>query len=121
MPEQSNDAVERQGWICPQCGNVYAPHVDGCHACNGGMDKSLEEELEDVRDFVRETEQESGDKAVPHIMPPSEIGPGIPILTPCRPCPGSRMDPTVKLFNPRPENTDIDYSALEGIDAESDN
>ncbi len=122
MPEQNEKEVERQGWVCPQCGNVYAPHVDGCHACNGEADKSLEEKLEDVRNFVRETEQESGEQAGPQVMTPSETGPkGMPICAPCRPCPGSRMDPPVKLFNQPPENTEIDYNALEGIDAESDN
>ena len=25
----------QQGWVCPQCGSVWAPHVDGCKVCNG--------------------------------------------------------------------------------------
>lgn len=24
----------QQGWVCPKCGSVWAPHVDGCHKCN---------------------------------------------------------------------------------------
>lgn len=24
----------QQGWICPKCGSVWAPHVDGCQKCN---------------------------------------------------------------------------------------
>lgn len=26
----------RRGWMCPKCGNVYAPWVAGCRKCNGG-------------------------------------------------------------------------------------
>jgi hypothetical protein len=26
-----------QGWECPKCGKVYAPHVDECKHCNEGM------------------------------------------------------------------------------------
>jgi hypothetical protein len=25
------------GWICPKCGKVLAPHVQGCDACNSQM------------------------------------------------------------------------------------
>lgn len=32
----------QQGWICPKCGSVWAPHVDGCHKCNRGYDNSLQ-------------------------------------------------------------------------------
>ena len=24
----------QQGWVCPKCGSVWAPHVDGCYKCN---------------------------------------------------------------------------------------
>ncbi len=24
----------RTGWMCPKCGSVWAPHVDGCDICN---------------------------------------------------------------------------------------
>ena len=23
-----------EGWVCPKCGRVYGPHVDGCWWCN---------------------------------------------------------------------------------------
>lgn len=32
----------QQGWICPKCGSVWAPHVDGCLKCNGGYDNSIQ-------------------------------------------------------------------------------
>lgn len=32
----------QQGWVCPKCGSVWAPHVDGCHKCNSGYDNSLQ-------------------------------------------------------------------------------
>ena len=32
----------QQGWICPKCGSVWAPHVDGCRKCNSGYDNSLQ-------------------------------------------------------------------------------
>lgn len=28
----------QQGWVCPKCGNVYAPWVKECCNCNGGGD-----------------------------------------------------------------------------------
>lgn len=33
----TNISWGQQGWICPQCGSVWAPHVDGCRVCNGGF------------------------------------------------------------------------------------
>jgi hypothetical protein len=24
----------REGWVCPKCGNVYAPFVEECFKCN---------------------------------------------------------------------------------------
>ena len=26
----------QQGWVCPKCGNVYAPTMPFCTKCNGG-------------------------------------------------------------------------------------
>ncbi len=26
------------GWVCPKCGTVYAPHVQGCVKCNNPME-----------------------------------------------------------------------------------
>ena len=25
---------EQRGWICPKCGSVWAPRVNGCYNCN---------------------------------------------------------------------------------------
>ena len=33
----NNISWGQQGWICPQCGSVWAPHVDGCRVCNSGF------------------------------------------------------------------------------------
>ena len=32
----TNTSWGQQGWICPKCGCVWAPHVDGCYKCNNG-------------------------------------------------------------------------------------
>lgn len=32
----------QQGWICPKCGCVYAPHVDECRRCNCGSNNTID-------------------------------------------------------------------------------
>jgi hypothetical protein len=34
-----NKSLEPQGWICPKCGKIWAPHIDECPQCNdnGGI------------------------------------------------------------------------------------
>ena len=31
---QGLPTAHQQGWICPKCGNVYAPMVQECWKCN---------------------------------------------------------------------------------------
>lgn len=32
--ENACSKVYNEGWVCPKCGNVYAPHVTECLECN---------------------------------------------------------------------------------------
>lgn len=118
-PKQYNDKAKRQGWICPKCDNVYAPHVDCCHVCNDSTGKFPEEALEAMRDCVHKSEQESDDETEPSMMSIRPDSKGMTICAPCRFLGGAEMDPLTNIFNQPPENTEIDYNGLEGIDAES--
>ena len=37
-PVVTYPVIYNSGWVCPKCGTVYAPHVQGCVKCNNPME-----------------------------------------------------------------------------------
>jgi hypothetical protein len=31
--------VTNEGWTCPRCGSIWAPHVPGCFNCNADVER----------------------------------------------------------------------------------
>lgn len=39
------------GWICPKCGDVYAPYVQGCIKCNKNETNIMKDYSTNLQDY----------------------------------------------------------------------